>query len=161
VSAPLEAGRASTLRQGERGGESPGGLDACALPWTLESVADGASSVVVACGADVRRESLSSTRIGPRAIAPVLEPTRQRVCACAGRMPAPAFVDLVVTATPDEGRVSVQAGDPEDEGDPQLGPPFVACVGTVVATFAPLHAGDICPGAKAVLSYPLRVELTH
>lgn len=160
VSAPTEPRAASAEgSQGASAAGDNGALDACALPWTLESVGGGSSSVVVTCGSDVRRQSLSSSRALSRAIAPALEPARERVCACASRMPVPAFVDLVVTAMPEEGRASVQASDPEDEADAERGPPFVACVGTVVATFSPSKASEVCPGAKAVFSYPLRVEL--
>jgi hypothetical protein len=141
-------------------GRGRGRLDACAQAWTLDGVGGGASSVVVACGSDVRREPLAnSSRSLESTIAPALEPARERVCACADRLPVPAFVDLLITATPAEGRASVQASDADDEIDPQLGPPFAACVGTVVATFSPSHTAGVCPGGKPVLSYPLRVEL--
>ena len=50
-----------------------------------------------------------------RAIEPALEPARQRVCSCAARLPVPAFVDLVVTSLPDEGRGSVEEGELDDE----------------------------------------------
>jgi hypothetical protein len=70
-------------------------------------------------------------------------------------------VDLVVTASPDAGIASVQAGDSEQDLEPEVGPVFVACIGTVVATFSPLRANDVCPSAKPVFRYPLRVDLAR
>ena len=93
-----------------------------------------------------------------RAIEPILEPARQRVCACAGRMPVPAFVDLVVTSVPDEGRASVAVDELDDELDRDLATAFAACIGTLSATVPRGHL-DACGTAKAALKYPLRVDL--
>jgi hypothetical protein len=121
--------------------------------------------VIVVCGSDVRRESLSRSPALRSAIAPALEPARQRVCACAARLPPPAFVDLVVTVIPGQGRASVEAnpgGETDEEVDPALGAPFVACVGTVVATSPRAHPAGICDGAlEGTLKFPMRVELTR
>jgi hypothetical protein len=134
-------------------------LTACALPWTLEDVAGGPGRVVVVCGSDVRRQAVEPGAM-TRAIDPALEPARQRVCACAAKMPVPAFVDLVVTSSPDQGRARVEASEPDDELDPAVAPAFVACVGSLVATFARLHA-DTCGAGEATFVYPLHVELVH
>jgi hypothetical protein len=136
-------------------------LDACALPWTLQSVGGGSSGVVVACGSDVRREPLSLTSAVASAIAPALKPTQERLCACAARLPVPPFVDLTVTASLEDGRASAQASELDDEMDPERGPAFLACIGTVTATFASAEAFGVCPGGRrdAIVRYPIRVEL--
>jgi hypothetical protein len=140
-------------------------LDACAQEWTLDRAGSDPGSVIVVCGSDVRRELLSRSPALRGAIAPALEPARQRVCACAARQPPPAFVDLVVTATPGRGRATVEgslSAEADDDVDPALGAPFVACIGTVVATFPPLPPAGVCDGAlEGTLKYPLRVELTR
>jgi len=133
---------------------------ACSQTWTLDGVAGGPGRVVVVCGSDVRREGLDGSGAMAGAIVPGLEPARERVCACAARMAAPDFVDLVLTSVPDDGRVTAEAGKPEDDLDPEQDPAFAACVGTVVARFAPSH-GEVCAGsAKTTLVYPLRIDLT-
>ena len=134
-------------------------LTACALPWTLEDVAGGPGRVVVVCGSDVRRQDVEPGAM-MRAIDPALEPARQRVCSCASRMPVPAFVDLVVTSSPDQGLAKVVASEPDDELDPAVAPAFVACVGSVVATFARMHA-DTCGTGEPTFVYPLHVELVR
>jgi hypothetical protein len=113
---------------------------------------------VVVCSNDVRREPIDPPAMA-RAIDPALEPARQRVCSCMARMPPPAFVDLVVTSTPDEGRATIEASEPDDELDPAQAAAFVACVGRISATFAQSH-GAACGTEKATLVYPFRVELT-
>jgi len=114
--------------------------------------------VVVVCGSDVRREPLDGSGAIARAISPALERARERVCACAGRLQAPASLDLVVKSAPDEGRATVDASDLEDDMDPLLGPPFAACVGTVVVSYAPLHV-DACPDhEKPVVVYPFQID---
>jgi hypothetical protein len=129
----------------------------CGKPWRLD-VIGGDAQVVVVCPGDVQRLALDSGSAFGRALSPALDPARERVCACAGQVPAPAFVDLVLTAQPEAGRVTVHAGAGDDL-DPDLGPAFVACVGTVVATFEPLPS-DACPGAgRASFVYPVRLEL--
>jgi hypothetical protein len=115
--------------------------------------------VVVVCGSDVRRQDVEPGAM-TRAIDPALEPARERVCACASRLTVPAFVDLVVTSWPDEGRASVAPGELDDELDADLATPFMACVGTVKTAFARSHA-DACGAEKATLVYPLRVDLQH
>jgi hypothetical protein len=93
-----------------------------------------------------------------RAIDPALEPARERVCSCMARLPPPAFVDLVLTSTPDEGHATVEASEPDEELDSALATAFVACVGRISATFAQSHAAA-CGTEKATLVYPFRVEL--
>jgi hypothetical protein len=130
---------------------------ACDKPWTLD-VIGGDAQVVVVCPGDVQRRALDEKSAMVRALSPALDPARERVCACVGRVPVPAFVDLVLTAQPEEGRVTVRAGAGDDL-DPDHGPAFVACVGTVVATFEPLPS-EACSGAgKASFVYPVRLEL--
>jgi hypothetical protein len=132
-------------------------LTACALPWTIEDVAGGPGRVVVVCGNDVRRQAVEPG-VMTQAIDSALEPARQRVCGCAARMPPPAYVDLVVTSSPDEGRARVEASEPDEELDPALAPAFVACVGSLTTTFARVHA-DTCGTDDATFVYPLHVEL--
>lgn len=134
-----------------------GKLTACALPWTLEDVEGGQGRVVVVCDSEVRREDLEPGAMA-RAIEPILEPARQRVCACAARMPVPAFVDLVVTSLPDEGRASVEVGELDDELDRELATAFMACVGKLTTSVPRAHLST-CGPAKATLKYPLRVDL--
>lgn len=130
---------------------------ACGRPWKLD-VLGGDARVVVVCASDVRREAFEETSAIARALFPALDPAHDKVCACAGRLRAPDFVDLVFTANPEEGRVTVRADGGEDL-DPELGAAFVACVGTVVATFAPVPS-RACPEAgKASLVYPVRLDL--
>jgi hypothetical protein len=136
-----------------------GDLPACALPWTIEDVAGGPGRVVVVCGNDVRRQPVLPGAM-TQAIDSALEPARQRVCGCAARMPPPAYVDLVVTTSPDEGRARVEASEPDDELDPAIAPAFVACVGSLVTTFARIHA-DSCGADDATFVYPLHVELVR
>jgi hypothetical protein len=95
-----------------------------------------------------------------RAIDPALEPARQRVCSCAARLPPPAFVDLVVTSMPDEGRARVEASEPDEELDAETAAAFVACVGTLSTTITRSHA-DTCGAERATFVYPLRVDLAH
>lgn len=134
-----------------------GKLTACARPWTLEDVEGGQGRVVVVCDSEVRREDLEPGAMA-RAIEPILEPARQRVCACASRMPVPAFVDLVVTSLPDEGRASVEVGELDDELDHELATAFMACVGKLTTAVPRAHL-PTCGPAKATLKYPLRVDL--
>jgi hypothetical protein len=112
------------------------------------------------CPGDVRREPLDLTGPVAPTIAPALDPTQSRVCDCAARLHAPAYVDLVFTSRPSEGRVTVEAKDDEDEQDPLLGPPFVACVGTVEVRFAKRPAAA-CGGAGGSVVYPVRLELAQ
>jgi len=132
-------------------------LTACALPWTLEDVEGGAGRVVVVCGSDVRRRDVEPG-VMIRALDAALEPARERVCSCAGRMTVPAYVDLVVTSKPDDGQASVVASEPDDELDPALAAAFVACIGTLQMSIARSHA-DTCGSDKATFVYPLHVDL--
>ena len=135
---------------------APEGPAACAAPWKLD-FAGGDAQAVVVCPSDVRREAFDAASVIARALSPALGPARDRVCDCAGRVHPPAFVDLVFTARPEEGRVTVKAGD--DDLDPDLGPAFVACVGALVAAFAPLPS-EACPAAeKASFVFPVRLGL--
>jgi hypothetical protein len=135
------------------------GVDAssvCGRPWNLD-VIGGNGQIVVVCSSDVRRQALDPTTASARALFAALDPTRERVCACVARLRSPEFVDLVFTAKPEEGRTTVQAAG-DDDLDPVLGPPFVACVGTIAVAFAPLSS-DACASGKASLVYPVRLEL--
>ena len=133
-------------------------LAACASRWKLEA-SGGESRVVVVCKNDVQRQSLEESREIAQTLFPALDPAQERVCGCTARLRPPPFIDLVFTAKPDEGRVTVQA-TAEDDLDPELGPAFIACVGTVTATFAPTSL-EACPGGKASLIYPVRLELAR
>jgi hypothetical protein len=110
------------------------------------------------CPGDVRREALDPSGPLAPALVPALDPARERVCGCAARLRPPPFVDLVFTANLPEGRVRAEAKGDADEFDSELGAPFVACVGTVVASFPPMHATG-CGGAAATVVYPVRLEL--
>jgi hypothetical protein len=121
-------------------------------------VTGGPGRIVVVCSNDVRREPIEPGAM-VRAIEPALEPARQRVCSCMAALPPPAFVDLVVTSVPDEGRTTVEASEPDEELDSAVAPAFVACVGRVSTTFAQSHP-TACGAEKATLVYPFRVELT-
>ena len=129
----------------------------CGQPWTFDAMG-GDARVVVVCANDVRRQPLDESGETMHALSPGLAPARERVCACAGKLAPPAFVDLVFTAKPEDGRVTVQASGDQDL-DPELGPAFVACVGTVSVTFAP-RPSDACSGAgKVSFVYPVRLDL--
>ena len=157
VSAPaLLAAPAAEVAIASPASSSREGPSACAAPWTLD-FAGGDARVVVVCANDVRREAFDESSVVARTLSPALVPARDRVCACAGRVPAPPFVDLVFSAKPEDGRVTVKAGD--DDLDPELGPAFVACVGALVAAFAPLPS-EACPDAgKASFVFPVRLGL--
>lgn len=160
VTAPSSpAWRSTANDEGESPSDAgaPEALGACGKPWRLE-VMGGDGRVVVVCAHDVRRAALAESSAFERALGPALDPARDRVCACAGRVRPPAFVDLVFTAHPEEGRVTVQAGA-DDDLDPELGPAFVACVGTVAAAFAPIRAEVCAETGKSSFVYPVRVEL--
>jgi hypothetical protein len=110
------------------------------------------------CANDVRRQALEDSGEMARALFPALDPAQERVCACTDAVPPPPFIDLVFTAKPDEGRVTVRATE-DDDLDPELGPAFIACIGTVAVTFPPQPAVDACPSGKASFLYPVRLEL--
>jgi hypothetical protein len=129
---------------------------ACEKPWTL-GIIGGDGRIVVTCANDVQRQPLDESSALARALAPGLDPTRERVCACASRQRAPSFVDLVFTAKPEEGRVTVSATRDEDV-DPDVSAAFAACVGTVNASYEPIHSGA-CPAGPATAIYPVRLEL--
>jgi hypothetical protein len=96
-----------------------------------------------------------------RALNPALEVAHERVCSCAQRVRAPAFVDLVITAVPAEGRASVEPSDPDASLDPEVAPGFLACVGSLPVSFAKFPA-DVCDGNGATTYvYSLDVELTR
>jgi len=132
------------------------GPAACSERWTPDSTSE---RVVVVCGGDVRRAAFDGAGEIARAIAPALEPARERVCECASRVSPPPHVDLAVRTAPDEGRATVEITDPEEDLDPSLGPEFAACFGTVVTTFAPFHVDACLGGGNAILIYPVRVDL--
>ena len=132
--------------------------NACRDSWALEDVPAGDARMLVVCGNDVRREPIVVGAMS-RAIDPGLESAHQRVCTCASRMAAPQFVDLVVTAVPEEGRAGVETSEPEGEVDPGVASAFAACVGKITASF-PRFEGGGCPGAeKTTFVYSFDVEL--
>ncbi len=116
--------------------------------------------MVVVCAHDVRRAALSESSAFGQSLFPALDPARDRVCACAGRLHPPPFVDLEFTARPEAGRVTVTA-KADDDLDPDLGPAFVACVGTLDARFDPVRT-DACPeGGPTSFVYPVRLDLVR
>ena len=129
---------------------------ACARPWKLEAVG-GDSRIVVVCGNDVQRQPLEESSEMAQALFPALDPAQERVCSCTGRVRTPPFIDLVFTSKPDEGRVTARA-TPDDDLDPDVGSAFIACIGVVTATFAPMRLGA-CAAGNASLIYPVRLEL--
>jgi len=161
VNAPSgPAGNSSGETAGTSGSQSEGARSpsACRDSWALEDVPAGDARVLVVCGNDVRREPIVVGAMS-RAIDPGLEAAHQRVCTCASRMAAPQFVDLVVTAVPEEGRAGVETSEPEGELDPGVASAFAACVGKVAAKF-PSFAGGGCPdGEKTTFVYSFDIEL--
>lgn len=159
VTAPsMPAGPPAVVRSTEVGPANDGAPVACGQSWALEDAVGAGAQVIVVCGSDVHRVPI---QIGAmtRALDPALDASHERVCSCAARMAAPAFVDLVVTALPDEGHASVEPAEPDASLDPQLAQSFAACVGTFVATF-PAFAADACGfGGKTKYVYSLDVEL--
>jgi hypothetical protein len=134
----------------------PSAPAACEKPWTL-GVIGGDGRIVVTCANDVQRQPLDESGALARALAPGLDPSRERICACAAKLHAPPFVDLVFTAKPEQGNVTVRANADEDV-DPDVGAAFVGCVGTITASFTPIHSGA-CPQGQATAIYPVRLEL--
>ncbi|HZU83600.1 MAG TPA: hypothetical protein VE987_11815 [Polyangiaceae bacterium] len=140
-------------KQASRAGLPP----ACDQPWNLE-VIGGDGRVVVVCSHDVRRQALDELGPAAGALFPALDPARDKVCGCVAGGKAPGFVDLVFTAKPEDGQVTVQASG-DDDLDPDLGPALVQCIGTLAASFPPT-ASNLCEGGgKAVLIYPVRLDL--
>lgn len=138
----------------------PGAPKACDQSWALEDVVASDARVLVVCPGDVRREPPRPGAMA-KALDPGLDAARRRVCDCAARLPRPAFVDLVVTAIPEEGRASLETGEPDESVDHDVAAPFVACVGKVDVTFPAFPAAE-CPGApKTTYVYSLDVELAH
>ena len=154
VQAPAAA-PASRVAPAARPGDDQ--LTACALPWTLETMAEGPGTVIVVCPGDARREPVQAGAM-TSSIDPALEPARKRVCECAQRMAAPPFVDLKVTSAPDEGMARVEADEIDDELDAEPARAFYACVGALEVPFARAHA-DSCGGPSAKFVYPLHVDL--
>jgi hypothetical protein len=131
---------------------------ACRDSWALEDVPAGDARVLVVCGNDVRREPIVVGAMS-RAIDPGLDSARQRVCSCASRMAAPQFVDLVVTAVPEEGRAGVETSEPEGELDQGVATAFAACVGKIASSF-PRFPGGGCPGGeKTTFVYSFDIDL--
>jgi hypothetical protein len=161
VSAPSGAARgASAQAAGTGAGQSEGQRSppACRQSWALEDVPAGDARVLVVCGNDVRRERIVVGAMS-RAIDPGLESAHERVCTCASRMAAPQFVDLVVTAVPEEGRAGVETSQPEGELDQGVASAFAACVGKIAASF-PRFAGGGCPGGeKTTFVYSFDIDL--
>ncbi|HTQ46452.1 MAG TPA: hypothetical protein VMI75_27035 [Polyangiaceae bacterium] len=164
VSAPSGAGGAAGGAAAESSGaagaqtEGPRSPPACRQSWALEDVPAGDARVLVVCGNDVRREPIVVGAMS-RAIDPGLESAHDRVCSCASRMAAPQFVDLVVTAVPDEGRAGVETSEPEGELDPGVAAAFASCVGKIATSF-PRFAGGACPGGdKTTFVYSFDIDL--
>jgi hypothetical protein len=161
VSAPsLSTRDEAAARTGQPAGEgqAQGGPAACRQSWALEDAAGSATQILVVCGSDVRRAPVTPGAM-TRALNPALEVAHERVCACAARVPAPAFVDLVITAVPADGRASVEPSEPDAALDPQVAQGFLACVGSVPVPFA-RFAVDECGGQGATTYvYSLNVEL--
>jgi hypothetical protein len=137
---------------------APEGPAACGQSWALEDATGSSAQILVVCGNDVRREPVAG---GPmaRALDPALEVAHERVCSCAHRLRAPASVDLVITAVPAEGRARVEPSEADASLDPDLGPRFLACVGTIPVSFD-RFAADACDGHGATTYvYSLDVEL--
>ncbi len=134
------------------------GPAACGQSWALEDAAGSSAQILVVCGNDVRREPVDG---GPmaRALDPALQAAHERVCSCAGRVRAPAFVDLVITASPSDGHSRVEPSEPDASLDPDVAPGFLACVGSFPVAF-PKFAVDACDGHGATTYvYSLSVEL--
>ncbi len=161
VTLPPVAGPGSGRAPGARGADRPsaaGGPAACLQSWALEDAAGSAAQVLIVCGNDVRRTPVT---VGPmtRALDPALEVAHERVCSCAARVPSPAFVDLVITAVPADGRASVEPSEPDAALDADVAQGFLACVGSVPVSFA-RFAADECGGQGATTYvYSLDVEL--
>jgi hypothetical protein len=137
-------------------GPATGVPAACEKPWTL-GVIGGDGRVVVTCSNDVQRLPLDESGPLARALAPGLDPARDRVCACATKLRAPPFIDLVFTAKPEEGHLTVRANADED-ADSEMDTAFAGCVGTITASYTPIRSGA-CPGGPATAIYPVRLEL--
>jgi hypothetical protein len=114
--------------------------------------------VLVVCGSDLRRAPIE---VGPmtRALDPGLDAARERVCACASKLPAPTFVDLVVTAVPQEGRASIEPGEPDASLDAQIALAFVTCVGSLAVTFQGFQDPACSDGSRVKYVYAMNVEL--
>jgi hypothetical protein len=137
---------------------APEGPAACGQSWALEDAAGSSAQILVVCGNDVRREPVDA---GPmaRALDPALQVAHDRVCSCAARVRAPAFVDLVITASPSDGHASVEPSEPDASLDPDVAPGFLACLGSFPVAF-PKFAVDACDGHGATTYvYSLNVEL--
>jgi hypothetical protein len=133
---------------------------ACAQSWALEDAAGSSAQILVVCGNDVRREPVTAGAM-MRALDPALEVAHERVCTCAQRVRAPAFVDLVITAVPAEGRASLEPSEPDASLDPDVAPGFLACVGSAAVSFEKFSA-DACDGQGATTYvYSLDVELAR
>jgi hypothetical protein len=154
--AAATAGPSEPTSNGATSADAP---SACGKPWKLE-VLGGEGKVIVVCAHDVRRAALDESPALGRSLYPALDPAQSRVCACAGRLHPPPFVELLVTAHPEEGRVTVEAKGEEDT-DPELGPAFIACVGTLTATFEPVRSGACPGGGAASFVYPVSIDLGH
>jgi hypothetical protein len=157
-SGPAGPPSAEVAAAGSVDGETSRSPTACTQSWALEDVPAGDARVLVVCGNDVRREPIVVGSMS-RAIDPGLESAHQRVCTCASRMAAPPFVDLVVTAVPEEGRAGVETSEPEGEVDPGVASTFAACVGKIAASFERFPGGGCPGGEKTTFVYSFDVEL--
>jgi hypothetical protein len=158
VNAPSGAAGGATPETAATQADGPRYPPACRQSWALEDVPAGDARVLVVCGNDVRREPIVVGAMS-RAIDPGLESAHDRVCSCASRMAAPQFVDLVVTAVPDEGRGGVETSEPEGELDPGVASAFASCVGKIATSF-PRFVGGACPdGGKTTFVYSFDIDL--
>jgi hypothetical protein len=139
---------------------APDAPAACGQSWALEDAAGSSAQILVVCGNDVRREPVTAGAM-TRALDPALEVAHERVCTCAQRVRAPAFVDLVITAVPAEGRASVEPSEPDASLDPDVAPGFLACVGSVPVSFAKFSADACDDHGATTYVYSLDVELAR
>jgi hypothetical protein len=138
--------------------ELPG---ACSSTWTPEQVAS-AGQAVVGCGNEIARADLDPGSPAVRAILAGLDAARDRICACAAKLPTPASVELTVHARPEEGRATAALTEDEDlAAQDDVMRAFVACVGTVATTFHPAPGAPTteCPAGRATYDYPIGFPL--
>ena len=156
---PRHPGAPSSGDSASNGSPTSGAADSpsvCSRPLNLQ-VMGGEGKVIVVCAHDLRRAALDESPDLAKALYPALDPAQSRVCACAGRLRAPPAVELTLTAHPADGTVTAEAN--AEEMDPDLGPPFAACIGTVTAKFDPVHSAA-CPGGEAAsFVYPITIDL--
>ena len=162
VNAPLARPDGAPVGGGGTPGTSVRELPAaCSSTWTPEQVAS-AGQAVVGCGSDIARADLDPGSPAVRAILAGLDAARDRICACAAKLSAPASVELTVHASPEEGRATAALTEDEDlAAQDDVMRAFAACVGKVAATFppAPAAAAQGCPAGRPTYDYPIGFPL--